>query len=53
MSMFIKPGEVVEHRCARNDAGFHRPHREGRDLNRSLENLMTFPFVRASSGAAR
>ena len=32
MQMFIKPGEVVEQREPRDDAGFHHPDREGRGI---------------------
>ena len=32
MAMFIKPGEVGRAARPRDDAGFHRPDREGRDL---------------------
>ena len=45
MQMFIKPGENVEQRERESEAGIHHPDREG-PVFRSLENLMTFPFVR-------
>src|SRR6201982_472714 len=52
MSMFIKPGEVVEQREHETMAEF-TTRIEKAAVFRSLENLMTFPFVRAAveSGA--
>jgi carbonic anhydrase len=45
MSMFIKPGEVVEQRDHETMAEF-TTRIEKAAVFRSLENLMTFPFVR-------
>lgn len=45
MSMFIKPGEVVEQRERESMADF-TVRIEKAAVFRSLENLMTFPFVR-------
>jgi carbonic anhydrase len=45
MSMFIKPGEVVEQREHESMAEFVT-RIEKAAVFRSLENLMTFPFVR-------
>jgi carbonic anhydrase len=45
MSMFIKPGEVVEQRAHESMADFV-VRIEKAAVFRSLENLMTFPFVR-------
>ena len=52
MAMFIKPGEVVEQRSHETMAKFVE-RIEKAAVFRSLENLMTFPFVRAAveSGA--
>ena len=47
MAMFIKPGESRAAR-PRNDAGFH-VRIEKAAVFRSLENLMTFPFVRTQA----
>jgi carbonic anhydrase len=46
MQMFIKPGEVVEQR-ARESVQDFTIRIEKAAIHRSLENLMTFPFVRA------
>ena len=45
MSMFIKPGEVVEQRAHESMADFVT-RIEKAAVFRSIENLMTFPFVR-------
>jgi carbonic anhydrase len=45
MSMFVKPGEVVERRDRESMADF-TVRIEKAAVFRSLENLMTFPFVR-------
>src|SRR6201989_679712 len=52
MSMFIKPGEVVEQREQETMQEF-RPRIEKPAVFRSLENVLTFPFVRSAveSGA--
>src|ERR1700742_2734444 len=52
MAMFIKPGEVVEQR-AHETMQYFVTRSEKAAVFRSLENLMTFPFVRAAveSGA--
>jgi carbonic anhydrase len=47
MSMFIKPGEVVEQRAHETMQDF-TIRIEKAAVFRSLENLMTFPFVRTS-----
>jgi carbonic anhydrase len=47
MSMFIKPGEKVEQRHHETMADF-TTRIEKATVFRSLENLMTFPFVRAA-----
>jgi carbonic anhydrase len=47
MQMFIKPGEVVEQRERETMAQFVE-RIEKAAVFRSLENLMTFPFVRKS-----
>ena len=47
MSMFIKPGEVVEQRDHESMQDFATRIEKAAVL-RSLENLMTFPFVRAA-----
>ena len=47
MSMFIKPGEVVEQRQHESMQDF-ATRIEKAAVFRSLENLMTFPFVRAA-----
>src|ERR1700736_3526582 len=47
MKMFIKPGEVVEQRGHESMAQFVE-RIEKAAVFRSLENLMTFPFVRAA-----
>ena len=52
MSMFIKPGEVVEQREHETMQDF-TVRIEKAAVFRSLENLMTFPFVRRRSSAAR
>ncbi len=46
MAMFIKPGEVVEQRDQESRQEF-TVRIEKAAIHRSLENLMTFPFVRA------
>jgi carbonic anhydrase len=46
MSMFIKPGEIVEQRERETMQDF-TVRIEKAAIFRSLENLMTFPFVRA------
>jgi carbonic anhydrase len=46
MAMFIKPGEVVEQRDRESMADF-TVRIEKAAIFRSLENLMTFPFVRS------
>ena len=46
MSMFIKPGEVVEQRAHESMADFVT-RIEKAAVFRSIENLMTFPFVRS------
>src|SRR6201997_1415512 len=46
MSMFIKPGEIVEQRAHESIQDFATRIEKAAVL-RSLENLMTFPFVRA------
>ena len=46
MAMFIKPGEVVEQRDRESMQDF-TTRIEKAAVFRSLENLMTFPFVRA------
>ena len=51
MSMFIKPGETVEQRDHETMAEF-TVRIEKAAVFRSLENLMTFPFVRQPSSAA-
>ena len=51
MSMFIKPGEKVEQRDHETMADF-TVRIEKAAVFRSLENLMTFPFVRTRSSAA-
>ena len=53
MSMFIKPGEKVEPARARNRGRTSPSRIEKAAVFRSLENLMTFPFVRTGSSAAR
>jgi carbonic anhydrase len=45
MAMFIKPGEVVEQRDQESRQEF-TVRIEKAAIHRSLENLMTFPFVR-------
>ena len=45
MAMFIKPGEVVEQRERESMQDF-TVRIEKAAVHRSLENLMTFPFVR-------
>jgi carbonic anhydrase len=45
MAMFIKPGEVVEQRAQESRQDF-TVRIEKAAVHRSLENLMTFPFVR-------
>jgi carbonic anhydrase len=47
MSMFIKPGEIVEQRDRESMADF-TVRIEKAAVFRSLENLMTFPFVRSA-----
>jgi carbonic anhydrase len=47
MAMFIKPGEVVEQRPRESMADF-TVRIEKAAVFRSLENLMTFPFVRSA-----
>jgi carbonic anhydrase len=47
MSMFIKPGEVVEQRAHETMQDF-ATRIEKAAVFRSLENLMTFPFVRSA-----
>jgi carbonic anhydrase len=47
MAMFIKPGEVVEQRAHESMQDF-TVRIEKAAVFRSLENLMTFPFVRAN-----
>jgi carbonic anhydrase len=47
MAMFIKPGEVVEQRDHETMQDF-TVRIEKAAVFRSLENLMTFPFVRAA-----
>ena len=53
MSMFVKPGEIVEQR-AQSHAGLHDKNRERQPCCAALENLMTFPCVEilASSAAS-
>jgi carbonic anhydrase len=46
MQMFVKPGEVVEQRDRESMADF-TVRIEKAAIFRSLENLMTFPFVRS------
>ena len=46
MAMFVKPGEVVEQREHETMQDF-RVRIEKAAVFRSLENLMTFPFVQA------
>jgi carbonic anhydrase len=46
MQMFVKPGEVVEQRARESMQDF-TIRIEKAAIHRSLENLMTFPFVRA------
>ena len=48
MQMFIKPGEVVEQRERESMQDF-TVRIEKAAINRSLENLMTFPFVQTSA----
>jgi carbonic anhydrase len=52
MQMFIKPGEVVEQRDHETMAQFVE-RIEKAAVFRSLENLMTFPFVRKSVDAGQ
>ena len=52
MQMFIKPGEVVEQRDHESMAQFVE-RIEKAAVFRSLENLMTFPFVRKSVDAGQ
>jgi carbonic anhydrase len=47
MAMFIKPGEIVEQREHESMADF-TVRIEKAAVFRSLENLMTFPFVRSA-----
>ena len=47
MAMFIKPGEIVEQRSQESMADF-TVRIEKAAVFRSLENLMTFPFVRSA-----
>ena len=49
--MFVKPGEVVEQRDHETMHDF-TVRIEKAAVFRSLENLMTFPFVRTPSSAA-
>ena len=52
MSMFVKPGEVVEQRQRESLQAFvERIEKAG--VFRSLENLMTFPFVNAQVASGR
>jgi hypothetical protein len=52
MAMFIKPGEVVEQRDHETMQDF-TVRIEKAAVFRSLENLMTFPFVRDAVRRAR
>ena len=52
MAMFIKPGEVVEQRERESMQEF-TIRIEKAAIHRSLENLMTFPFVRDAGGKRR
>ena len=52
MQMFIKPGEIVEQRSHETMAQFVE-RIEKAAVFRSLENLMTFPFVRKSVDAGQ
>ena len=52
MAMFVKPGEVVEQRERESRQEF-TIRIEKAAIHRSLENLMTFPFVRDAGGKRR